>query len=275
MAEKEDTKTADADIGTKLDNILSHVGDAMKRMDAMDNDRKADRARMDALFAKKDSEDEEEAKKKADAEKEEEEKKAADAKRKDEDESIADKKRKDAAEEEEKKCAADKAKKDAEEEDEKKKADSDDLKKRIADVEKVMARMSDADREELTEIQAKADSVYQAFGDRAPQPQAGEDKLAYRRRLAGDLKKHTTRFKDVNLHAIHDEQALNVIEQGIYADAEAAASEPANLPAGELRARKRVGDSGHTIIQYDGQPSTWMNAFAGPQRQAVTTFIGA
>lgn len=276
-ARKDAETKADADVGVKLDKLLSHVDSMTKRMDAMEAERadrakkdsdekeakeREDKARRDAACPRMDGEgDDEWEKRKADEEsaKGDPERVAADKKRKDEEEAKA---KSDAEEKErEEKEKADKAK-----------ADSDTA-KRIADVEKVVYAARDrsaSDKASFADAQAKADRVYQAFGDSAPPAMQGEDLDAYRRRLAGDLKKHT-KLKDANLHGVTDPVAFADMEERIYADAEAAANSPALVQPGRLRERKRV-DGGHTIITYDGHPSAWMDQFSGPQRQAVTEF---
>jgi hypothetical protein len=65
----------------------------------------------------------------------------------------------------------------------KEKADSD-LRREIAELKsRIPMRVVRRGRNELADAQIKADSVFSAFGQRAPSPLSGEKPLAYRRRL--------------------------------------------------------------------------------------------
>lgn len=164
------------------------------------------------------------------------------------------------------KAYEDKAK---EEEDEKKaKADSD-LREKIASLEaKLPAALSDADLESLSEAQAKADSVFAAFGERAPRPMQGETPLAYRRRIAGKLKSHSQTYKDADISAA-DGALFDIAEKAIYADAFSAASAPSRVPAGQLHRRTRQTGAGHTIIEWQGDSEAYLSTFAAkPQHVA-------
>lgn len=205
-ADEEAKKTkADSDAGEKLDKLLSMMDSMQGRMDGVCN-------RMDTVEAA--------------------EKSRADAAKKDDDDTDP------------KKVAADKARKDAEEADrkEREKADADrtradaDLAKRIADVEKSLPRqLTDEDRHALATSQARADSVFQMYGQSASHPMNGEGLLDYRRRLAKSLQPHSTKWKDVKLDAIADDVAFSNIESGIYDDARLAALNPVDLPGEMMR----------------------------------------
>lgn len=209
-------KKADADGGQLLDKVLA-------KLDAMC-------ARMDA-FDKKEVE-------KPDAKKDEDE--AGDVKAK---ELAADKAKKDADEEDDKKeeKKADKAKKDADE-DEKKadmaRQDAEDratLRRRLDEMErKIPKELSDKDYSDMAEAQAKADSVFHAFGDRAPRPLQGEDLTGYRKRLAKGLQKHSDRWSNIDLGTLHQD-ALSIAEADIYREAAIVARNPVDLAAGTLR----------------------------------------
>jgi flagellar biosynthesis GTPase FlhF len=177
---------------------------------------------MDARMAKADAE--KDAKAKADAEEAAKKEKAdAEAKEAEEAKAKADAEEKAAKE---KADADEKAKADAEEAERmaKEKADSD-LRREIAELRsRIPTELSDADRNELADAQIKADSVFSAFGQRAPSPVSGEKPLAYRRRLLVKLQEHSPDFKGVDLSAIADAQLLNIAEKQIYADAQSAAS---------------------------------------------------
>ncbi len=229
-AEAEDKKKADADAGQKLDQVLSCLDSMGKRMDSMEA---KDKARDDA-----------EAKMKADAEE-------AARKKGDPEQLAADKAKKDADEKE----AEEKAKKDAEEEKAKAKADSDDVRKRIDEVASMIPKHpGDKDYDAVIDAQAKADSVFAEFGKSAPVPLRGEDASRYRRRILRELKAFSPSWKDVDIGAIADDNALGPIEAHIFADATTAARNPADLPDGELVARTRKDPTtGQTITTFVGK----------------------
>lgn len=164
--------------------------------------------------------------------------------------------------EEEEKAKADaeaKAKADAEAE-EKAKADAE-LEKIRADMEEMKSRvpqeLSDEERNEIADTQCKADSVFASFGERAPQPMAGERALPYRRRIMTRLQKYSPDYKEVDLHAIADSQLLSIAEKKIYADAQASAASSLEPGAG-LREVIRTDATGRRISTFIGDPSaTW------------------
>lgn len=269
----------DADAGTQLKKFIA---DAMTAMDGMSK-------RMDSMeerFAKKDEErddstviyrgqkapnpnrkDEENEKAKKDAEEKErmdaEEKDRKDAEEKEKAEAEAKK------DEDEKKARDDAARKDSESSDRLKR-----LETALGDVVAVLPKVrTDEDYHAMCDVQARADEAYSALGQRsAPRFLDGEDSLGYRRRLVRDLKKHSPDWKDVNIHAITDDSAFSVMERRVYADAMDVARSPVTAEPGTLRAVTRRS-GGHEITEYVGEPSTWMNAFAGPARQFVTSNI--
>ena len=121
----------------------------------------------------------------------------------------------------------------------------------------------------MADAQAKADSVYQAFGDAAPRPMLGESLIAYRKRLVGKMQAHSPTFRNVDLAAVADSGLLAVIEKGVYADAQTIAHSPASIPAGLLIESKKLDDAGRTIREFRGSPNAWMSQFKVP-KQRVT-----
>ena len=245
-------KKADAEAGEKLDKVLAHLDSVAKMCDSLGK-------RMDAY-------EEEKAKADAASEEEQEEEKADED---DEDENVAAKKKADDdLEEEEGKpvpVAADKAKrrKDAEEEEmaDKTKADSADLRRKIAALEaRLPKQISDEDYAKMADAQARADAVYNSFGKRAPRPLDGETLNRYRRRLATNLKEHSPTWKGVDLGKINDEAAFTPIESQIYSDAQVAARNPVDLDEDVLR----------EITTRDRMTDRVMNTFVGKK-----TFISA
>lgn len=274
--------------GQTLDNMLSKLDDCMKKMDAvadhmgkrmdamegrMDSMAKDDKHRDDKA---RDDKARDDSKKRDDEDKEEEEK--ADAKK--DDASRKDKKRDD-EEGEAKEVVADKKRKDDDARDDKKRDDAvadadEEVRKAIAELSKkipgIEARLpqpiSDADRNTLSDTQARADNVFAQFGERAPHPLWNETPLQYRRRIAKALSKHSTKWKD-RFDAVADSAAFDVIEADIYSDAMIAGSAPDAVPEGMLREVTRTMPNGSKETKFIGHPSAWMNNFI-PTRRALT-----
>lgn len=154
--------------------------------------------------------------------------------------------------EEKKEKKGDTAKKSDDDDDDDKKDDSvkadavADLRRQIADQQSVINRLqsiikpkSDDEHAAFADAQARADNVFAGFGQRAPRPLEGESLGDYRKRLATKLKTYSTTWKGVKLTRLDDE-AFAPIEAQIYADATAAAANPVDLEAGELRMVTKV-----------------------------------
>lgn len=236
-------------VSEKLDAFFDSFN---KRMDSADEERKADRARLDAYGSRMDSLDEE---------------RKTDKARKDSEEEKA---RKDAAEQEEK-TKADAAKKDADEKEEKAKADKvrADAEEKVrsdaanaippavaaalADIQRNLpAILTPENRKLFTDVQFKAERVYQAFADgAAPPPLRGEALPDYQRRLLSKYKAHSPRWKEKDLTKV-DASVLDIAEEHIYADAMHAAAHPVDLPAGTLREIPRTDHSGRNIFEFVG-----------------------
>lgn len=226
---------------------------------------------IDARMAKADSEaadlkakaDAEEAakKEKADAEAKE----AEEAKAKADAEEKAAKEKADAEEKEK----ADADAKEAEEKAAKEKADAD-IRRELAELKsRIPTELSDAERNEVADAQVKADSVFSAFGKRAPAPLSGEKPLSYRRRLLVQLQEHSPDFKSVDLSSIADAALLSFAEKQIYADAQSAAS--LTVGPGMLREIKRADATGRQISTFEGDPAATWAPFQSGKRQ-VTSF---
>ena len=139
------------------------------------------------------------------------------------------------------------------------KADADKLRADMEELKKNQPRaLSDSEREELSEAQAKADSVANAFGERASAPMAGETPLGYRKRLASKFKVHSKQYAEIDLNAVADSALFGIIEKSIYADAQAAAFSPATVVPNQLRPIVRADATGRQITTYAGDPAaTW------------------
>ena len=84
------------------------------------------------------------------------------------------------------------------------------------------AKKCDDEEAAYADCQAKADSVYSAFGKSASRPLQGESLMAYRKRMLRGLQAHSDEMKNVNINSIKDEAMLSVVEKRVYADALAA-----------------------------------------------------
>jgi 8-oxo-dGTP pyrophosphatase MutT (NUDIX family) len=182
---------------------------------------------------------------------------------------AADKKKAD-SEEVEKRSAEAKAKADSEEKEkeEKTRADAEETRKRIADLEANIAgqNVSDADYAKIADAQARADSVYSAHGDSAPRRLNGETLMAYRVRLAGKMSDHSSQWKGINLASL-PAPVFDIAEAKIYADASDAAIHPVGLAAGTLREVAKRQRGGHEVSEFYGDPDAWMQHYKTPRLQ--------
>ena len=133
------------------------------------------------------------------------------------------------------------------------------------------AAKSDEEEAKYADCQAKADSVYAAFGKSASRPLKGESLAAYRTRLMRGLQGYSDAYKEVNLRSIKDDALLALAEKQIFADASMAARSPMHLPAGQLIEMKRQDRAGRTISEFKGAIDAWLNVFKVPA-QRVTAF---
>lgn len=282
MAEekKDDAKKDDArsDSEKIMDAIgaMSKACDAIsKRMDAFEakekekeeEKRKADQAAADAKAADDAKKKDDDAKKKDDDAKKDDAKKD-DAKKDDGDLHLLHKKDDDAKKDDAAKADAARADATA--------AELAATKKRLADLEAMLPQikamipkqLSDEDFNDMAEIQAKADSVYQGFGKKASRPLDGETKSQYRRRLASGLKEFSSDVKDADLSVIPDGAFFDSIERRIYADATEASLHPTDLEENEIRAITKRDEAGRNITTFHGK-KTFIHQMARP-RQVVS-----
>jgi hypothetical protein len=261
---------------SKLDEFSKRMDAAMKRMD--DDDKRRDdaarrkRADDDAARCADDDDDD---KFKARMDSEEEEEREEGKKAGEPEETAADKAKRHRADKEawraDRRKRADDAKKRADAEKtekeaadaKRKKADDDDAKKRadsilagnraLADVLAQMPKpATDADYPNLVAHQAKADSAYQALGQRAPVPLQGESEIGYRVRLARGIQQHSKPWAGVDLAAL-PATALDIAEQQIRADAVAASYSTDSMPEDALIPTRRQTEAGHQITEWRGR----------------------
>lgn len=135
-----------------------------------------------------------------------------------------------------------------------------DLRRKIEQMEAKLKPLSHADRDALSQAQARADGVAQLFGKQVNAPLAGENPVAYRKRLAESFKKYSPQMKDVRMDSL-DGAAFALVEERIYADAQSAALSPAEAPAGRLIPMVRRDSAGREITTFAGDPDAWMRHF--------------
>ena len=276
MDAREIAPVADAS-GDKLDAILKAINGLAVRVDAMEEKnmpakplmKAADKKRKDDDDMKMSKKDDDDDMRKDDDEEEDvppfikkkmkkDDDMMDDEKRDDDDDmgkddavSRSDKKRKDAHGVAEKPSGE--MRFDEEEEAKKKEAKMDDDDEEAMKKDEEMGRMADA--------QAKADSVYSAFGKSATRPLDGENHIAYRKRLLRGLQSYSDAYKDVNLLAIKDVKLLDIAEKQIMADALQSAKFAMHIPKGSLYEVKKQDASGRTITSYKGHISAFLDEF--------------
>lgn len=141
------------------------------------------------------------------------------------------------------------------------------LRKRLAKLEASMGTRTEHD---LAADQAAADSVYSLYGESAPRPLIGDTRGSYILRNLEKFKVHSPAWKDIDLTPLSvDEKVLDIAASQIYAAARDAASSPASVPEGTLRAVTHRTPTGHIETRFMGSPSAWMNRHA-PNRRFVT-----
>lgn len=121
---------------------------------------------------------------------------------------------------------------------------------------------------DLAAEQVRADAVYAAHGAAAGRPVQGETLLAYRRRLASGMQKHSAAWKGIDLATLPG-PALDLATQAIYADAQVAARNPADVPVGTLREIVTQDSTGRRITSFAGEPATWMAQFTANRRRVT------
>ncbi len=129
------------------------------------------------------------------------------------------------------------------------------------------------DRNAVASAFHRADSVYQMLGEPPPLSLPGESSIAYRRRLADGLRKHSVQWKD---HAIHDSTtgpAFDLIENAIYNDALNVAKNPVinDSTVGRLR-EITTTQHGKTKVEFVGDPRAAWVPFMPPMRNLITRF---
>lgn len=251
--EMKDKKDADEhsieDLYAKLEKLIGLVeGGKKDKKDAEDNDEFVPGEPLDAESDKKDAEC------KSDKKDESEEKRERDEKR------GGEKANEELEGERKEKERIERDRKDAEA---KRDAEFADIRKKLDEVNQRTRELTDEERNEISEAQAKADSVAVMFGESAPGPMSGETALGYRRRLAGKFQKHSDQWKGIKLSGLGDD-AFSIAEGQIMKDAMTAAKSPAAAPAdGSLREVKSRDAAGRVVSKFHGRPKSWMQEVNG------------
>ena len=137
------------------------------------------------------------------------------------------------------------------------------LEARFAALEAQLARatkpLSYEDKNALGAARAHADSVYQRFGEHAPEPLPGENPISYRKRLATGMQRHSPRLRGENLAAV-PAGVLGIVEASIYAEAIEASKAAAALPSAPLIPIKSI-ENGLHVTRYHGPAGGWMEPF--------------
>jgi hypothetical protein len=93
--------------------------------------------------------------------------------------------------------------------------------------------------------------------------------IAYRKRLARGLQRHSKDFEKVDLHEVNG-SAFDAIEAKIYADAVVAARTPDFIPGGPLRAITKVDQqTGQRMTTFHGD-HTFIHEMKRPARRVRT-----
>jgi len=267
MTENKIEPKADAQ-GDKLDAILSLLGKTITRIDEMEKNLPA--APLVTAADKKAKKDDDSKHRKDDDEEEEEEAKKDDddmkmkKHRKDDDEEEA--ARKDSFHPEATKGHG-KVEMPAGEMkfDEEAKKDDDDC---MSDDDEEAAKKDDEEAA-YADCQAKADSVYSAFGKSASRPLQGESLTAYRKRMVRGLQAHSDEMKNVNINAIKDEAMLSIVEKRVYADALSASRGTGALAKGQLIEIQKKDRAGRIITEFRGDMEAWLGDFKLPSSRVI------
>jgi len=132
-----------------------------------------------------------------------------------------------------------------------------------------MARKADEEEAMYADCQAKADSVFAAFGKSASRPLKGESVMAYRKRMLRGLQAYSDAYKEVNINLIKDEKLLSIAEKTIFADALVASRSDSTIAAGQLIELHTRDRAGRVITTFKGAVSSWLDQFKVPAQRAT------
>ena len=140
------------------------------------------------------------------------------------------------------------------------------LKKQVEQLAAQVRPVPETEAAELAAEQVRADAVYGQHGAHASRPVQGESLLAYRRRLAAGMQKHSPAWAGIDLATLPAD-ALQVATTAIYADAVNAARNPVDVPQGTLREVVTQDSTGRRISTFHGEPRSWMSDFVATRRR--------
>lgn len=140
------------------------------------------------------------------------------------------------------------------------------LQKRVEELASQVRPVPETEAAELAAEQVRADAVYGQHGAHASRPVQGESLLAYRRRLAQGMQKHSPAWAGIDLATLPAD-ALQVATTAIYADAAKAARNPVDVPKGTLREVVTHDSTGRRISTFHGEPRSWMSDFTATRRR--------
>jgi hypothetical protein len=120
--------------------------------------------------------------------------------------------------------------------------------------------------------QARADSVFQEWGFRAPAPSFGQDAQDYRRDLAVMAKKQLPYGHELRKIKLWNlpRDVFETLEPQVYNACREAASRPDSVPPGEMREVVKINpQNGHKEIHFLGRDS-FVKDFTRPGRRVVS-----
>lgn len=272
---------------TSEELLKEQLADAQRRADSAEKERDDAKAALDA--AKKDAEEAEKEradKAKRDAEeaeaKEREEREKADARKKRHDAEKHDGKHHDCAkcdaaeagEEEERKDGAPVEEINANREEAIKDSQTriQRLEAELASMRAAQAPLTHADANAVAAAFHRADSVYQMLGEVTPQILPGERPIAYRRRLADGLRKHTKSFASETIQDSVTGAAFDIIEDRIYAEALNEAKNPTRHDAAGVLREVVTTAHGKTRKEFYGDSRVAWEPFMPPIGLKITRF---
>jgi hypothetical protein len=142
-----------------------------------------------------------------------------------------------------------------------------------------MSIMSSMTREQLLQVQesarvyqARADSVFEEWGFRAPAPTLGQDPQDYRRDLCVMAKKQLPYGHELRKMKVWKmpKDVFEVFEPQIYDACREAASRPDSVAPGEIREVTRINpQNGHKEVHFIGNES-FVRDMMRPGRRVVS-----
>ena len=128
------------------------------------------------------------------------------------------------------------------------------------------------DISDLADIAARFDGAYAGVGaGGTPAPLPGESRFSYRRRLAGGLQHFADDWRHSDLYKLPGD-AMGAAESAILAATEAAVADKTRGDGnGGLREIRKADRSGRPVVDWAGNPLSWMQTFMSPAK-AVRAF---